>query len=47
MTKNMLLYEIAPLMQWRNISGSEAAHKLRSAGVPDADRTSETVEQFR
>ena len=27
-TKNMLLYEIAPLMQWRNIGGSEAAHKF-------------------
>ena len=27
-TKNMLLNEIAPLMQWRNIGGSEAAHKF-------------------
>ena len=27
-TKDMLLHEIAPLMQWRNIGGSEAAHKF-------------------
>lgn len=27
-TKNMLLHEIAPLMQWRNIGGNEAAHKF-------------------
>ncbi len=27
-TKNTLLHEIAPLMQWRNIGGSEAAHKF-------------------
>jgi type I restriction enzyme R subunit len=27
-TKHLLLDEIAPLMQWRNISGSEAAHKF-------------------
>jgi type I restriction enzyme R subunit len=27
-TKNTLLHEIAPLMQWRNISGEEAAHKF-------------------
>jgi len=27
-TKNMLLHEIAPLMQWRNIAGSEAAHRF-------------------
>ncbi len=27
-TKDMLLHEIAPLMQWRNISGNEAAHKF-------------------
>ena len=28
MTKDLLLHEIAPLMQWRNIGGSEAAHKF-------------------
>ncbi len=27
-TKNMLLGEIAPLMQWRNIGGSDAAHRF-------------------
>ncbi len=27
-TKNMLLHEIAPLMQWRNIGGNDAAHKF-------------------
>ena len=27
-TKNMLLHEIAPLMQWRNIGGHVAAHKF-------------------
>lgn len=27
-TKRMLLNEIAPLMQWRNIGGNEAAHKF-------------------
>lgn len=27
-TKNMLLHEIAPLMQWRNIGSNEAAHKF-------------------
>ncbi len=27
-TKHLLLDEIAPLMQWRNISGSEAAHRF-------------------
>ena len=27
-TKNMLLNEIAPLMQWRNIGGHEAAHRF-------------------
>lgn len=27
-TKDMLLHEIAPLMQWRNIGGHEAAHKF-------------------
>lgn len=27
-TKDMLLNEIAPLMQWRNIGGNEAAHKF-------------------
>jgi type I restriction enzyme R subunit len=28
LTKAMLLNEIAPLMQWRNIGGNEAAHKF-------------------
>jgi type I restriction enzyme R subunit len=27
-TKNLLLHEIAPLMQWRNIGGNEAAHRF-------------------